>query len=182
MSVKYPPGCIFTFDNIFNDDECDFLIKMIDKYAIIDGEVYEHRRNVFADSINSLEIPDTEERKKVIDLSFEKILGFCRIFKNPYDIDICGFTSPILRKIKGPTRKHIDGVLDDTSKLRNMSVIIALNDDYEGGEICFPVQSVTIKLKKGQAVAFPPYWTHPHYTNELIGNTFRYTLNFWTYE
>jgi hypothetical protein len=76
MSVKYPPGCIFTFDNIFNDDECDFLIKMIDKYAIIDYEMYGHGRNVIADSINSIEIPDTEERKKVIDMSFEKFRVF----------------------------------------------------------------------------------------------------------
>jgi len=155
---------------------------MIDKYAIIDREVYGHRRNVLADSIDSLDIPDTEEQKKVIDISYEKIRGFRGIFKNPYGIVMNGFSSPILRKIKGSTRKHTDGVLDETSGLRNMSFIIALNDDYEGGELCFPVQSVTIKLKKGQAVAFPPYWTHPHYTNELIGNTFRYTLNFWTHE
>ena len=63
-----------------------------------------------------------------------------------------------------------------------MSVIIALNDDYEGGELVFPNQDVVVKLKKGQAVAFPPYWTHPHYTNEPLNGTFRYTVNTWLTE
>ena len=66
-------------------------------------------------------------------------------------------------------------------EIRNMSIIIALNEDYDGGELCFPEQDFTIKLRKGQAVAFPPYWTHPHYTNELKNNTYRYTINTWLY-
>lgn len=181
MEAKYPPGCIFTFDNTFNDDECDFLIETIHRYAIIDREVYGHTTNVIADSINSLEIPDT----KVKDLIFERIIDICKTFKNKYDIEMCGFASPSLRKIKGPTRRHKDGILVDgklsISELRNMSIIIALNDDYEGGELCFPEQKYTIKLKRGQAVAFPPYWTHPHYTNELRDNTIRYTVNCWTH-
>lgn len=177
MEANYPPGCIFTFDDIFNDDECDFLIETIHRYAIVDREVYGHTQNVVADSINSLEIPDT----KVKDMIFEKLLGICKMFKNDYDIEMSGFASPTLRKIKGPTRRHKDGI-QSKSELRNMSIIIALNDDYEGGEICFPEQGRTIKLKKGQAVAFPPYWTHPHYTNELRDNTFRYTVNCWTHE
>jgi hypothetical protein len=182
MEAKYPPGCIFTFDDIFNDDECDVLIKTIHRYAIIDREVYGHTKNVIADSVNTMEIPDT----KVKDLIFGKILNICKTFKNEYDVEMGGFATPSLRRIKGPTRRHKDGVLVDgkktVSELRNMSIIIALNDDYEGGELCFPEQGYTIKLKKGQAVAFPPYWTHPHYTNELRDNTFRYTVNCWTHD
>jgi hypothetical protein len=66
------------------------------------------------------------------------------------------------------------------SELRNMAVVVALNGDYEGGDFCFPEQGRTIKLKKGQAIAFPPYWTHPHYTKDLEGGTVRYTVNCWT--
>lgn len=183
METKYPPGCIFTFDNTFNDVECHFLIRTIHKYAVIDREVYGHEANVLADSINCMEIPNT----KVKDLIFEKILEICKTFKNEYGIEMGGFATPTLRRIKGPTRRHKDGILmkgkqQTVTELRNMSIIIALNDDYEGGEICFPEQGRTIKLKKGQAVAFPPYWTHPHYTNELRDNTFRYTINCWTHD
>ena len=87
------------------------------------------------------------------------------------------------RKIYGKTKYHIDATDCAVSgKIRIFSCIIALNDDYDGGELIFPVQSRKIKLKRGQIVAFPPYWTHPHYTNELENGTFRYTINNWLLE
>jgi len=90
----------------------------------------------------------------------------------------------MLRKIDGATKSHADGVINTpkvvstTNNVRIFSVIIALNSDYEGGELCFPKQDISIKLKVGEAVIFPPYWTHPHHTNALNG-TFRYTINTW---
>jgi len=63
-----------------------------------------------------------------------------------------------------------------------MSIIIALNDDYEGGEFYFPIQDFRIKLKKGQIIVFPPYWTHYHMVDSPINETYRYTLNTWLYE
>jgi hypothetical protein len=96
------------------------------------------------------------------------------------------------RKITGGTRLHTDSVFGDTHEklsknspirdVRKLSLIIALNSDYEGGEFYFPSQGIDkIKLKKGQAILFPPYWTHPHGTRELNG-TFRYTINTWLLE
>jgi hypothetical protein len=91
-----------------------------------------------------------------------------------------------MRKIHGPTILHTDGPICDTGDkmisvygLRSLSVIIALNGDYDGGEIVFPCQNFKTKLKQGEAIAFPPYWTHPHYTEDLKNNTFRYTINTW---
>ena len=37
-------------------------------------------------------------------------------------------------------------------------------------------------LKKGEAIAFPPYWTHPHEVSAPENGTFRYTINTWLYE
>jgi len=102
------------------------------------------------------------------------------LFKSKKPKHIC----PILRKIKGPTKPHIDGILQDVhnpyikNNIRIFSVIIALNSDYEGGELCFPNQNFKIKLKAGEAIIFPPYWTHPHYTNDVNG-TSRYTITMW---
>ena len=63
-----------------------------------------------------------------------------------------------------------------------MSIIIALNDDYEGGIFHFPYQDFNVKLKKGQLIAFPPYWTHLHGVESPANGTFRYTINTWLYE
>ena len=63
-----------------------------------------------------------------------------------------------------------------------MSVIIALNDDYEGGIFHFPHQNFTKKLGKGELIAFPPYWTHLHGVETPLNNTIRYTINTWLFE
>lgn len=45
-----------------------------------------------------------------------------------------------------------------------MSAVVYLNDDYEGGDILFPEQGVTIKPKAGSIVVFPsvePYYHEP---------------------
>jgi predicted 2-oxoglutarate/Fe(II)-dependent dioxygenase YbiX len=184
----YPPDCIFLFDDIFTAEECDYITDIINKHAVIDREVYEPSKNVLADSVNIAEILNKGE-KKVCNFIMDKILHICNTFKKEYNISMSGFDTPTLRKIKGPTQLHKDGLVTKTtqdgyckvSEIRNMSIIIALNDDYNGGELCFPEHKREIKLKMGQAVAFPPYWTHPHYTNELKNGTVRYTINCWTY-
>jgi|TARA_R110000823_G_C15769519_1_gene483869 predicted 2-oxoglutarate/Fe(II)-dependent dioxygenase YbiX len=89
-----------------------------------------------------------------------------------------------LRKIDDATKGHVDSPVNDDKidtihkNIRLFSTITALNSDYEGGEICFPVQGVNVKLQTGDVIIFPPYWTHPHYTNKLNG-TFRYTITAW---
>lgn len=104
-----------------------------------------------------------------------------------------------LRKIFGPTRLHTDGLYTDkifnilhrlryddcrvinmnTHIVRNASAVFTLNDDYDGGLFCFPELNLSIKLKKGSVIIFPPYWTHRHNTTALLNNTFRYTITTW---
>ena len=80
---------------------------MTHKYAIVEREKYGPAANVLADSINALEIEDAGDKKKVCDLTFEKILDICKSFKTRYDISMCGFSSPTLRKIVGATRRRV---------------------------------------------------------------------------
>jgi hypothetical protein len=103
----------------------------------------------------------------------------------------------LFRKIYGQTKIHIDGPnataqktslhfvnrFDDNNLnvfvIRICSAIFCLNDDYDGGLFYFPNQDVTVKLKKGSIILFPPYWSHPHEVSEPINNTYRYTLSTW---
>jgi hypothetical protein len=105
-------------------------------------------------------------------------------------------TGYILRKIYGPTRIHIDGCITENEKskitwidknglnnqevkIRNSTMILALNDDYEGGVVKFPSYDLEVIMKKGSAIIFPPYWTHPHEVSELLNDTYRYTITTW---
>ena len=104
-------------------------------------------------------------------------------------------TNYILRKIYGKTRLHIDGIYEvqesninfikdniygNYKMVRESSIIFGLNDDYDGGLFNFPYYDVSLKLKKGSVLIFPPFWTHKHQVYELENNTYRYTISTWS--
>jgi len=45
---------------------------------------------------------------------------------------------------------------------RQLAVIIYLNSVEEGGETCFYRQNLRVKPVAGEALFFPPFWTHMH--------------------
>jgi len=49
---------------------------------------------------------------------------------------------------------HVDSN-EDADSTAGISAILYLNDDYEGGELYFPKQQVTLKPKAGTVVVFP---------------------------
>jgi predicted 2-oxoglutarate/Fe(II)-dependent dioxygenase YbiX len=186
-----PKNQIFIFNDVFSSDFCEILVNFIKNVECTLEKDSDPNTNVngYVTHLGRTKDPTTKKylHNKIHD-TLEKIS--LKLIKNGNHCKSNGYSEVQLRKIFGKTRYHVDGVVsmnscDDyinTNLLRKMSVIIALNDDYEGGEICFPEQDFKIKLKKGQAIAFPPYWTHPHYTTELLNNTVRYTANTWFYE
>jgi hypothetical protein len=182
--IRFPENQIFLYDNVISEKCMNELKKFIDENAD-EEESYNPGSNVQAMQIHVDKIKDKKSQKYWDD-------KICRIVSKIYQ-NVCersgspehvGDTGYQLRRIHGPTRKHTDGITGSIKDsyverdLRLFSLIIALNDDYEGGEFHFPEQKTIIKLKAGQAILFPPYWTHPHYTGELNG-TFRYTINTW---
>jgi hypothetical protein len=100
-------------------------------------------------------------------------------------IPIKGMTSFELRKVYGETRRHQDGLFDSTietdygkvKSTRSLTMIITLNDNFNGGIYTFHNQNFTIKPKKGTAILFPPYYTHPHSVSHV--DNFRYICSAW---
>jgi len=178
---NYPDNQIWVFDDVISDKLCKKIRRMLteDNPDIV-NLTYGRGQNV---KCIAIEPPPPKLDKKIQDVVYDIIQKLPKCISIFHD---CGY---MLRRISGPTLFHVDGLINDlsdqdrdltrVSTLRKLTLIIALNDDYEGGEFCFPEQNFKIKLKKGQAIAFPPYWTHPHYTNKLYKNTFRYTINTW---
>lgn len=71
--------------------------------------------------------------------------------------------------INGKWKKVVD---------RDYTIIFYLNSDYEGGELVFPNQGVTIKPKEGSIVIFP---SDHHYPHEVIpvSEGVRYAIVSW---
>lgn len=59
----------------------------------------------------------------------------------------------------------------------DLSSLFYLNDDYEGGELYFPLQGVQFKPKKGAAYFFPGDMNYIHGVTEIKNGT-RYTCPF----
>lgn len=66
-------------------------------------------------------------------------------------------------------KPHIDNIMGRPTGegSRAVSMVIYLNDDYSGGELCFPRQEVTIKPEAGSLVVFPSYFTHVHESRDI---------------
>jgi hypothetical protein len=153
--------------------------------------------------LNGLSHYDIRKKIEKLNKKFKKLYDI--ISKINGGIQLQYNSNYIMRIITDATRLHIDGatafklntndksyMLNEKLKycendivnmnvnvVRELGTIIGLNGDYEGGELQFPEQDVSIKIKEGEIVCFPPYWTHPHKTTELLNNTKRYTITCW---
>jgi len=158
------------------------------------GEILYHNE------INGISHKELLEYKKIFDKKTKVMKNIMKDKKKHLCFDYnSGY---ILRKIFDNTNIHQDGLTslikpnkndnnsyndlinnepinNDIVIVRNVSAIFTLNDDYYGGEFIFPDFELTIKLKKGSVIMFPPYYTHLHGTNKLLNNTYRYTVNTW---
>lgn len=61
---------------------------------------------------------------------------------------------------------------------RDLSCILYLNDDFEGGDLFFPELSITIKPKKGMLVVFPSNYQYLHGVSPVTKGT-RYAIVTW---
>ena len=184
---------IFIIDDrdILSYEFCDRLIKYLESLDKKQIEKWEAKQNVNCKYINIESIEDETIKKEFDDALFEITGKVINYLHNRYGLSSTGDSGYCLRKIYGPTRAHSDGITVTAvqngkyipiRKVRNLSLIMALNEDYEGGEFYFPIQDYKVKLKKGQIIAFPPYWTHRHMVNAPINGTYRYTINTWLFE
>lgn len=74
-------------------------------------------------------------------------------------------------------RQHVDS---GTVIHRTLSIIILLNDAFEGGEISFFDGQYRVPVKANQVVVFPSNFLFPHQV-ETITSGIRYSIATWVY-
>lgn len=180
---------IHVIDDVIDKTFAQELILLInDKRNILRTEKWGEQQNVNCSFIDINKIVNADTRHYFdmkLMIIVRKIIEYNYLH---YGILSQGDSGYCLRKIYGPTKLHWDGLLVHTpdsfsyKKIRNVSIIIALNDDYEDGEIHFPNQNIHMKIPKYSALCFPPYYTHQHYVTSPKNLGYRYTINTWLYE
>ena len=86
---------------------------------------------------------------------------------NPYKI--------LKYEIGGKFENHID---DGGGNFRRVSTVYYLNDNYEGGELCFPQFGIELKPQAGDMVIFPSSYVYSHSVNPVISGT-RFSIASW---
>lgn len=174
---------IFVIDDAFDSELCDKLIQYIDSTKL-EKLSFSDKNNVQCYSV--VHIEENETHGFVI----EKIKELFKSVSQKNDsIKIKGQTLFELRKVYGETRIHQDGVFNGdiiqtenngkVKTVRSLTIVVTLNDDFDGGVYTFPNQNITIKPKKGTAILFPPYYTHPHSVSAIETGKFRYICSSW---
>ena len=79
--------------------------------------------------------------------------------------------------VHNDSENWVNGKLERTCE-RDVTILIYLNDDYEGGELEFPSWGCTFRPKAGTLIAFPSYIDFSHRVHPVTkGN--RYALVSW---
>ena len=94
----------------------------------------------------------------------ELIINCATQANDQFDFNLTGLMErPQLLKYSAPSSGydwHLDIGLGDAST-RKISISILLNEDYEGGDLCFFTEGETqVSPDMGTAVAFPSYLPH----------------------
>ncbi len=62
--------------------------------------------------------------------------------------------------------------------MRRISLVYYFNDDYEGGEVEFPNQNISIVPKANELLVFPSYYTYLHEVKPIKSGT-KYSVATW---
>lgn len=117
--------------------------------------------------INPSIIDETNERLISINKIIRNaIVNSSKNYANTHNIDL-GYLTPI-SIAKYSTGKemgsHIDSYDDERSPV--LSVVLYINDNYDGGELYFKGQEVLIKPTAGSLIAFPS--VDPYYHQSMV--------------
>lgn len=172
---------IYIVDDInFKSEQCDNYVNFIDEYN-------ENGIIILNDKSNEITIERTQWVTRIIIEIQDKVRSIADLVRSNLGLTIHGDPGYFFQKIEGNGSLCIDGVKPsalkeiDHDKIRCLTVIAALNDFDSKTDLYFPKQDVSIKLKKGEFVVFPPYWTHPYKIRTDDPQKMTYILKTWMF-
>lgn len=191
---KIEGGCIAIFKNIFLDP--NKIIKDIENEIVLNSNeeswgwnrsgtisdgVDQNIRTNFSMHITKNAKKGNETAKSIHNLVFNKIEESVEWYKEHYGIHSPLYHEPytILKYgYQQEYKAHYDGT---TQTARAVSIVIYLNDDYEGGEIEFPNFNFKIKPESGTMFIFPSNFAYTHIAHPVVSGT-KYAIVTWLHD
>jgi len=174
---------VIIFDEFLTSNFCQLFVSFFSKQT-------EWKKSVTYGEQDGSQSPETSPRQssqiilagipeadKFVFEAFSKALSIYRtIYPHVHVTSDEGYS--LLRYTEGGKYSaHVDRGAPNN---RVVSGLIYLNDDFEGGELHFPRQELTIKPKPGSLVLFPSFHTFEHASLPIKSGT-KYAVVTWFY-
>lgn len=188
---------IKVFDGFFTKKQCKLIINSLDTFKNKTHSFYNLKNNDKKTVGNDPEVSFLRDEKIITtgdlikDKWFKIIEQYILVFLKKEKMDWYngwnGFSFPkFMQYTKGTSMKnHCDHIHDlfkndgQSGGIPTLSIITALNDNYEGGELIM-CEKFKYKLKTGETIIFPSNFLYPHEIKKLTkGN--RYSMVSWVY-
>jgi predicted 2-oxoglutarate/Fe(II)-dependent dioxygenase YbiX len=189
---------IMIIPNFLSAEDCRFLVNYAEDKIATDLSVFDPEK---ANSSKTLEWSTDKETRNTQMVEYDESLAstFTNLIAhavkthiNPYfNIELQSAEQVQFLKygVGGHYKPHPDGEAlwheKDTNRLvwkknieRDISILIYLNSEYEGGQLIFPDQHITLNPKPGMLVAFPSTHCFMHGVTPVTSGV-RYALVSW---
>ncbi len=75
-------------------------------------------------------------------------------------------------------KEHVDTVSGHSEGARQLTGLLYLNNDYDGGQTSFPRQSLTVTPDPGDLLLFPSNFVYPHVSPPVLSGE-KYVIVTW---
>jgi hypothetical protein len=166
--------------NFITHEECEFLISFENENLHKSGVLINSTQNLHSKSRECFEKFHEHDSHEIV----TTVLNKCsKIVKKP--VNFFERVHIVKYKTGGYYNCHQDATRMMPGYDRTYTIIIYLNDEYEGGETNFPLLNKSYKLSKGDALFFHNYNTDLSYTSLstheacIVKSGEKYVANFW---
>lgn len=187
MNVK---DYVKIYDDFIDQSSCKVIIDQLEKadwemhafYNSMQGNFVSYDKELSVSNLNTKESMDLQNKIWfAIDRYIRNDFGFMSEWFSGWN----GYSQVRYNRYNPATQMklhcdHIHSMFDGNRKgIPVLSILGALNDDYEGGELIF-WESEKIQLKAGSLMIFPSNFMYPHKVVEVTKGT-RYSYVSWVW-
>ena len=172
------------YENIISNELCDNIIDYGDNIKPLKSSTCASHKGQIKNSEERVKMDDGWFRngeKYYEDIKHSVTLAMSKYMEKHKDIAVVRHTDFRLNKYSegGFMSRHIDNIHHSHGQeygFRQASVLLFLNDNFEGGD--FIISDITYKTKKGSAIVFPSNFMFPHEV-KLVKKGTRYSIISW---
>ena len=161
------------YDNLISHRKCDEILEYCKECPWDEATTVGGDNDYRACSSHAVQ-HDTVLDDILYDVVNDALIEYCSEFHHFKCRTDSGYT--LLRYVPGNKYEvHTDQYMDYN---REVTIIINLTDDYEGGDLSMFDGQYDIKLEKGNVVIFPSNFMFPHAIRPIVSGT-RYSVVSW---